>query len=177
MISFFDSIFLQCFSYAREWQAKLRELQESTQKLSNNRRSPCKDLGPLPLPLTLTTSSSNHGPAPIVSITASPKRTSPHGTKVKAEAVIKMDSNGALNLASSPSPPAHVHELTSTSDSPLRRSPNGGINMSNRPTINYGVEMCVVCGDRASGKTKRTSLKLVIDRNFCFGIDRHWGFR
>merc|ERR1719369_1391736 len=44
-------------------------------------------------------------------------------------------------------------ELTSTSaDSPTsRRSPTLPQNVA-RPQVNYGVEMCVVCGDRASGR-------------------------
>merc|ERR1711962_53243 len=65
-----------------------------------------------------------------------------------------MDSNGALNLVSSPSPPSSLMaELTSTSaDSPTsRRSPTLPQNVA-RPQVNYGVEMCVVCGDRASGR-------------------------
>jgi len=66
---------------------------------------------------------------------------------------IKMDSNGALNLVSSPSPPNLMTDLTSTTaDSPTsRRSPTLPQNVS-RPQVNYGVEMCVVCGDRASGR-------------------------
>ena len=156
--------FILFYSYAREWQAKLRELQESN-KLNNKsvssnplRRSPSKDgsnISPdfsrLPLPPGLN----NHGPTPSVSITPS-KRSSPpfngNGNQnqnrnnfVKSElSPIKMDSNGALNLVSSPSPPSM------SADSPTSRtSPNLS---QARPQVNYGVEMCVVCGDRASGK-------------------------
>jgi len=151
-------------SYAREWQAKLRELQESNKLnnkiVSNNplRRSPSKDgsnfspdFSRLPLPPGLN----NHGPTPSVSITPS-KRSSPpfngNGNQnqnrnhfVKTElSPIKMDSNGALNLVSSPSPPSM------SADSPTSRtSPNLS---QARPQVNYGVEMCVVCGDRASGR-------------------------
>ena len=129
-----------CFSsYAREWQAKLRELQESSAKLKNPRRSPSKD-GPLSaLPLL--------APPPVVSITPSTKRTSPNTTQIKKESPIKMDSNGALNLASSPSPPAASSELTSTSDG--ARSP-----ANHQRAMSFGVETCVVCGDRASGKSQ-----------------------
>ena len=122
------------FSYAREWQAKLRELQESSAKLNKNpRRSPSKD-GLPQIPLL--------APPPVVSITPSTKRSSP--THIKKESPIKMDSNGALNLASSPSPPA-ASELTSTTDG--SRSP-----ATHQRTMSFGVETCVVCGDRASGK-------------------------
>ena len=130
-------------SYAREWQAKLRELQES--KLSKNaspRRSPSKDNGVLPLPLGLQP----HGPPPIVSITPSKKSSPLHHKKDN----IKMDSNGALNLASSPSPPL-TSSTSAAADSPSRRSPQPLASVS-RPQVNYGVEACVVCGDRASGK-------------------------
>ena len=153
------------YSYAREWQAKLRELQESNKlNKSSPRRSPSKDSISscggngtlLPLPPGLN----NHvGPTPSVSITPS-KRSSPPGFSVKSVkslktelSPIKMDSNGALNLVSSPSPPNLMTDLTSTTaDSPTsRRSPTLPQNVS-RPQVNYGVEMCVVCGDRASGK-------------------------
>merc|ERR1711884_102976 len=62
-------------SYAREWQAKLRELQESTKLNKNNspRRSPSKDSNPSPLPLP--PGLNIHGPTPSVSITPS-KRSS-----------------------------------------------------------------------------------------------------
>ena len=134
-------------SYAREWQAKLRELQESSAKLNKNpRRSPSKD-GPQPplsaLPLLAP---------PQISITPSTKRTSPssHLTHIKKESPIKMDSNGALNLASSPSPPAMAsNELTSTSEG--SRPP-----ATHQRAMNFGVETCVVCGDRASGKWSST---------------------
>lgn len=139
-------------SYAREWQAKLRELQESSAKLNKNphRRSPSKD-GPPPLsalPLLAP---------PQISITPSiTKRTSPHLTQIKKESPIKMDSNGALNLASSPSPPAMAsNELTSTSDG--SRSP-----ATHQRAMNFGVETCVVCGDRASGKSTPKSYALVV---------------
>ena len=153
------SFLLFHFSYAREWQAKLRELQESTKLNKNNspRRSPSKDSNsPLPLPPGLNI----HGPTPSVSITPSKRSSPPFSIKgnpnnsVKSElSPIKMDSNGALNLVSSPSPPSLMTELTSASaDSPTsRRSPTLPQNVA-RPQVNYGVEMCVVCGDRASGK-------------------------
>ena len=122
----------------------MRELQESSAKLNKNpRRSPSKD-GPQPplsaLPLLAP---------PQISITPSTKRTSPssHLTHIKKESPIKMDSNGALNLASSPSPPAASSELTSTSDG--ARSP-----ANHQRAMSFGVETCVVCGDRASGKSQ-----------------------
>lgn len=169
-------------SYAREWQAKLRELQESkaavaavaaaaasngspSKSLNGRRRSPSKDLPvqttlslPLPLPLPPP-------PTPIISITPTPpagftakspnnhyKKSPPRG---KQDNTIKMDSNGALNLASSPSPPVSASDMSTsmvtsadTSNSPSRRSPPS----HGRPMQGFGVEMCVVCGDRASGR-------------------------
>ncbi len=143
-------------SYAREWQAKLRELQETTAATNNSnkskalalpfrRRSPSKDLPPsiatsLPLPLALPPP-----PAPIVSITPTKKASPPRGRggNNNKDSPIKMDSNGALNLAASPSPPP-----PDTSNSPSRNTPPGP-----RPHQSFGVEMCVVCGDRASGKS------------------------
>ena len=69
------------------------------------------------------------------------------------ESLIKMDSNGALNLASSPSPTDFSQADTSGQmhhqmSSP-RRSPNS--QAGGRAGQSFGVEMCVVCGDRASG--------------------------
>ena len=61
-----------------------------------------------------------------------------------------MDSNGALNLASTPSPPSL--DLGQTPDSPSRKSPVSAYPGAPRPPQGgFGVEMCVVCGDRASG--------------------------
>ena len=136
-------------SYAREWQAKLRELQESTNKIhkspSASRRSPSKD-SLLPLPSSLAGLT-----PPIVSITPSNKRSSPPAVKVKSDSQIKMDSNGALNLASTPSPPS-MELASSTPDSPSRKSPVSTYPGAPRPPQGgFGVEMCVVCGDRASG--------------------------
>lgn len=136
-------------NYAREWQAKLRELQESTNKNhkspSATRRSPSKDsVLPLPPLAGLT--------PPIVSITPSNKRSSPPAVKVKSDSQIKMDSNGALNLASTPSPPS-MDLASSTPDSPSRKSPVSTYPGAPRaPQGGFGVEMCVVCGDRASGR-------------------------
>ena len=68
------------------------------------------------------------------------------------ESPIKMDANGALNLVSSPSPPDYSQADTSSSNflsSSPRRSPNS---QGGRAGQAFGVEMCVVCGDRASGK-------------------------
>ena len=59
-----------------------------------------------------------------------------------------MASNGHFlaNLASCPSPPAKAsNELTSTSEG--KRSP-----ATHQRALNSGVEPCVVCGDRASGR-------------------------
>ena len=62
-----------------------------------------------------------------------------------------MDSNGALNLASSPSPRDQMSSLSPVSmvaSADTSRSPP-------RTGQTFGVEVCVVCGDRASGKIIR----------------------
>ena len=160
---YFYSLFC---SYAREWQAKLRELQESTQNKNNSkspsasrRRSPSKDSLPnLPNltgpPVSLGVLTGGGGAPPIVSITPS-KRSSPPVKKsdINNCPIIKMDSNGALNLASTPSPPSSMDLASSTNpDSPSRKSPISAYPGAPRPPQGgFGVEMCVVCGDRASG--------------------------
>ena len=105
------------YSYAREWQAKLRELQESNKlnKISP-RRSPSKDSNTSPLLPLPPPGLNNHGPTPSVSITPSKRSSPPFAGKnfnFKTDlSPIKMDSNGALNLVSSPSPPSLVPDLT-----------------------------------------------------------------
>ena len=143
-------------SYAREWQNKLRELQTSkaAEALLASKR---KDSSPTPI-ISITPSFSN---------SKSPKssRTSPPR---KQESPIKMDSNGALNLASSPSPtdfsPAmsSAMSLVASADTSHGQvsSPGGGRSPPNftagsrggNGSSSFGVEICVVCGDRASGK-------------------------
>nr|AID52846.1 hormone receptor 78 [Tigriopus japonicus] len=157
-------------SYAREWQAKLKELQDSSKAAAALLSSRNGGLKFPPI------SSPNKGfmpQAPIVSITPSfnskhnPKKSPPR----KLDSPIKMDSNGALNLvaASSPSPPdfssggpttstitaASVSLVasadTSRPSSGGRSPPNFGNSRSSNSS-GFGVEVCVVCGDRASGR-------------------------
>lgn len=80
----------------------------------------------------------------------------------KGSPPIKMDSNGALNLAStSPSPtdftvtsPVSLVASADTSASPAgsRRSPPNFAQRAASTGNIGGVELCVVCGDRASGE-------------------------
>lgn len=217
------------YSYAREWQAKLRELQEgklvaaaaaaavlnsspknieiahfggeslrlsrspskeslspplSSSSILHNGYNPSSST-PLSLPLSLplpihppplnlisitptTLSTTSVGPPIGASATssrslsvngASYKRASKQGGNPKnksspsrrglVESPIKMDSNGALNLASSPSPRDHL-----SSSSPVSMVASADTSRSPpRTGQTFGVEVCVVCGDRASGKS------------------------
>ena len=99
--------------------------------------------------------------APIISITPTfngkaGKRSPP----LKRSPPIKMDSNGALNLAStSPSPtdftvtsPISLVASADTSQAGSRRSPPNFAQRAASTGNIGGVELCVVCGDRASGE-------------------------
>lgn len=139
-------------SYAREWQNKLKELQNckaaAAAALLNSHKGK---------PVAKETSLSLSG-TPNVSITPSfsksPKKSPPR----KQESTIKMDSNGALNLASSPSPTdlsSSAISMVASADSPASRtgrSPPSFASQS-RNSGSFGVEICVVCGDRASGES------------------------
>ena len=100
--------------------------------------------------------------APIISITPTfngkaGKRSPP---LKKGSPPIKMDSNGALNLAStSPSPtdftvtsPISLVASADTSQAGSRRSPPNFAQRAASTGNIGGVELCVVCGDRASGE-------------------------
>ena len=79
----------------------------------------------------------------------SPKNKSSPSRRGLVESPIKMDSNGALNLASSPSPRDQL-----TSSSPVSMVASADTSRSPpRTGQTFGVEVCVVCGDRASGKS------------------------
>ena len=145
------------FSYAREWHEKLRELKEShgsglTMTVKTGPRSPARE--------ALHTSAGGVSSKPEITIKPafkllSSKTESAHITP------LKVDPSGALNLSTgSPSP-----ELTSPnsatspdtstriSPAPPARSPQGY-----RPPSYNSVELCVVCGDRASGEWSSTQL-------------------
>ena len=62
---------------------------------------------------------------------------------------IKMGSNGQFLANSAKKPIMASKKLTSTSDG--SRSP-----ATHQRAMNFGVETCVVCGDRASGKWSST---------------------
>ena len=153
----FDNYFLFS-SYAREWQAKLKELRDNkalavsaaAALLSCPSVTASANTGSKRIPSPITST-------PLVSITPSYTKKSnglkspPRGGK---QSPIKMDSSGALNLASpSPAP----SDLTTTSSPSMpdtsvsSRSPTGFV-PSGRASGQFGVEICVVCGDRASGE-------------------------
>jgi hypothetical protein len=78
-----------------------------------------------------------------------PKNKNSPSRRGLVESPIKMDSNGALNLASSPSPRDQL-----TSSSPVSMVASADTSRSPpRTGQTFGVETCVVCGDRASGKS------------------------
>ena len=231
------------YSYAREWQAKLRELQEgklvaaaaaaavlnsspkntdiahlggeslrlsrspskeslspplSTSSLLHNGFNPSSST-PLSLPLSLplpiqppplnlisitpsTSTTPSGGPPTGASATStrslsvngpsykrngkqggSPKNKSSPSRRGLVESPIKMDSNGALNLASSPSPRDQL-----TSSSPVSMVASADTSRSPpRTGQTFGVEVCVVCGDRASGKFL-SSLYLTLNSSLQF---------
>eukprot|EP00096_Caligus_rogercresseyi_P009714 TRINITY_DN334_c0_g2_i1.p1 TRINITY_DN334_c0_g2~~TRINITY_DN334_c0_g2_i1.p1 ORF type:complete len:681 (-),score=179.54 TRINITY_DN334_c0_g2_i1:445-2487(-) len=136
-------------SYAREWQAKLKELQEAKVVAATVAALNSEALKPSVSPplssngangkLTFETSlkeaaAINNKSASSPSGTSGHRKnaSSPLGSR-KSDILHKMDSNGALNLASSPNE--------------LSRPPG----LATAPQA-FGIEACVVCGDRASGR-------------------------
>merc|ERR1719228_1568143 len=138
-------------NYAREWHEKLRELKESRAGLSltvkSGPRSPTRPGDAL-----------LHSSKPEITIKPAFKLLSGAKDGTHAHTTpLKVDPSGALNLSTgSPSPeltsPNSGHATspdTSTriSPAPPARSPQGY-----RPPSYNSVELCVVCGDRASGR-------------------------
>ena len=128
----------ECFSYAREWHEKLRELRESragmTLTVKSGPRSPDRQRR-------------NTGDRPEITIKPAFKLL----REDHQPGPLKVDPSGALNLSTgSPSPelgsPKSSSPDTSQRISPAR-SPQGY-----RPPSYTSVELCVVCGDRASGE-------------------------
>jgi hypothetical protein len=98
---------LLTFSYAREWQAKLRELQDSSKAAAVSAAAAAilskkNDSLSSHLPMISITPSFNNGTK---NSRKSPPRKTIHAENGNGNSPIKMDSNGALNLVStSPSP-------------------------------------------------------------------------
>ena len=143
-----------CFSYAREWHEKLRELKESRAGLS----------------LTVKSGPRSPGGGAVGGLQALvPSQTKPEITikpafkLLKAEpgaapGPLKVDPHGALNLSTgSPSPElsSPTASATSPDTSGGRMSPGAARSPQGyRPPSYNSVELCVVCGDRASGECR-----------------------
>ena len=125
-----------CCSYAREWHEKLRELRESRAGLS----------------LTVKT-----GPrSPERRNSERPEITIKPAFKLLREdqqIPLKVDPSGALNLSTgSPSPELSSPKSSTSPDTSQRISPSRSP-QGYRPPSYTSVELCVVCGDRASGNS------------------------
>jgi len=131
-------------NYAREWHEKLRELKESRNlslTVKSGPRSPTRD---------------PHSAKPEITIKPAFKllRSPSHGKLdvLTGQSPLKVDPSGALNLSTgSPSPELTSPSSPDTTQQTARispaRSPQGY-----RPPSYNSVELCVVCGDRASGR-------------------------
>jgi hypothetical protein len=122
-------------NYAREWHEKLRELRESRAGLS----------------LTVKT-----GPrSPERRNSERPEITIKPAFKLLREdqhIPLKVDPSGALNLSTgSPSPELSSPKSSTSPDTSQRISPSRSP-QGYRPPSYTSVELCVVCGDRASGR-------------------------
>ncbi|XP_071744101.1 LOW QUALITY PROTEIN: orphan steroid hormone receptor 2-like [Lepeophtheirus salmonis] len=178
-------------SYAREWQAKLKELQDAkvvaaTVAALNSSSQAAQEhlLSKLPSSPSCgnssNTNSNNSGGSPpsaslfeslketsIQKGRSSPKKSSSplsfttaasnsnnsnnilSSLNRKSTELMKMDSNGALNLASSASP----SPTDSGGGNNLIMAGGGGsVGRNGGSTQAFGIEACVVCGDRASGR-------------------------
>lgn len=130
-------------NYAREWHEKLRELRESRAGLSLTVKS-----GPRS-PVV----GDHAGTMPEITIKPAFKllKTEEHHM-VKTEP-LKVDPSGALNLSTgSPSPPSLSSPNSATSPDTSHVSPSAKSPQGYRPPSYTSVELCVVCGDRASGR-------------------------
>jgi len=124
-------------NYAREWQEKLRELRESRAGLSltvrPGPRSPDHHRGSLDRP----------------EITIKPAFKL---LREDQQLPLKVDPSGALNLSTgSPSPELGSPKSSTSPDTSQRISPSRSP-QGYRPASYTSVELCVVCGDRASGR-------------------------
>ena len=133
-------LMILCCSYAREWHEKLRELRESRAGLS----------------LTVKT-----GPrSPERRNSERPEITIKPAFKLLREdqqTPLKVDPSGALNLSTgSPSPELSSPKSSPSPDTSQRISPSRSP-QGYRPPSYTSVELCVVCGDRASGNSNPTA--------------------
>ena len=159
------------FSYAREWHEKLRELKESraglTMTVKSGPRSPGGG-GPreaLPTSLAgalLATQKPEITIKPAFKLLAGTKQ-EPAGPHLP----LKVDPHGALNLSTgSPSPELTSPNSATSPDTSTRMSPGPGPGARSpqgyRPPSYNSVELCVVCGDRASGQCRSCKVLTVV---------------
>ena len=124
----------QFFSFAREWHDRLRSLQENQAGLSLS-----VSTGP-----KFSLVEKNISTEPEQTIKPASKLFKPEDGQVVKIEPLHVDPSGALNLSTdSPSPPYHASD---TSPDTSQVSPQGY-----RPPSYTSSELCVVCGDRASG--------------------------
>ena len=136
-----------CFSYAREWHEKLRELRQSRADLSmtvkQGPRSPIREAPGLRENMT----------RPEITIKPAFKlmshiKTEPHNPP------LKIDPSGALNLSTGSPSPEHTSPNSATSPDTSQRISPARSPQGYRPPSYNSVELCVVCGDRASGELR-----------------------
>ena len=149
------------FSYAREWHEKLRELKESraglTMTVKSGPRSPGGGGGPreaLPPSLAgalLASQKPEITIKPAFKLLAQAKQEPSAGPHLP----LKVDPHGALNLSTgSPSPELTSPNSATSPDTSTRMSPGPARSPQGyRPPSYNSVELCVVCGDRASGQS------------------------
>jgi len=134
-------------NYAREWHEKLRELRESRAGLSltvkSGPRSPIREAQGLRENLS----------KPEITIKPAFKlmRSPPH-IKTEAHTPLKIDPSGALNLSTGSPSPDHTSPHSANSPDTSQRISPARSPQGYRPPSYNSVELCVVCGDRASGR-------------------------
>ena len=162
------------FSYAREWHEKLRELKESraglTMTVKSGPRSPGGGGGPreareaLPPSLAgalLASQKPEITIKPAFKLLAQAKQEPGAGPHLP----LKVDPHGALNLSTgSPSPELTSPNSATSPDTSTRMSPGPARSPQGyRPPSYNSVELCVVCGDRASGQWDNVAVYVKYD--------------
>jgi len=135
-------------NYAREWHEKLRELRQSRADLSmtvkQGPRSPIREAQGLRENMS----------RPEITIKPAFKlmRSPPHIKSEPQYTPLKIDPSGALNLSTGSPSPEHTSPNSATSPDTSHRISPARSPQGYRPPSYNSVELCVVCGDRASGR-------------------------
>ena len=133
-------------NYAREWHEKLRELRQSRADLSmtvkQGPRSPIREAQGLRENMS----------RPEITIKPAFKlmRSPPHIKSEPQYTPLKIDPSGALNLSTGSPSPEHTSPNSATSPDTSHRISPARSPQGYRPPSYNSVELCVVCGDRAS---------------------------